>query len=275
MSRAGFTEAVGTTAASAIGDRLTVGQALQNVGTVAFRNLLKFYRNRQLLLLSIVQPLTNMMLFAYVFNNVAKVPGIPYREYVIPGVLIQAVMVASMRTGVAVSHDADSGMNDRFRSLPISRAAVLLGRTISDTIRIGLQTVVLTAIAVTVIGFAFRTGALRAVASTLVIVLFGLAVTSFAAWVGLAASDPEAAQTILITPTLPFVFGSSGFAPVSSLPGWLQPFARINPVTSAVDLSRGLAIGGDLLTPFVHYLIWWAVLTVLFTCLAVRRYQRG
>jgi len=86
--------------------RLTLLDAARNIEVVAHRNLLKFYRNRQLLLLSIVQPLTNMMLFAYVFNNVAKVPGVPYREYVIPGVLIQAVMVAAMRTGVAVSHDA-------------------------------------------------------------------------------------------------------------------------------------------------------------------------
>ncbi len=275
MSGAGFTGGREMTAVPFPGDRPTLSQALRNVATVASRNLLKFYRNRQLLMLSIVQPLTNMMLFAYVFNNVAKVPGVPYREYVIPGVLIQAVMVAAMRTGVAVSHDADSGMNDRFRSLPISRAATLLGRTVSDTIRIGVQTVVLAVIAVTVIGFEFRTGALRAVSSIGVIVLFGLAVTSFAAWVGLAASDPEAAQTILITPTLPLVFGSSGFAPVNSLPGWLQAFAKVNPVTSAVDLSRSLALGGDLLAPLVHYLIWWTVLTAVFSCLAVRRYQRG
>ena len=260
--------------APAIG-RLTLLDAARSIEVVAQRNLLKFYRNRQLLLLSIVQPLTNMMLFAYVFNNVAKVPGIPYREYVIPGVLIQAVMVASMRTGVAVSHDADTGMNDRFRSLPISRAAPLVGRTVSDTIRIGLQTAVLAVIAVTVVGFEFRAGVLDAIASILVIVLFGLAVTSFAAWVGLASTDPEAAQTFLITPTLPLVFGSSGFAPVSSLPGWLQDFARLNPVTAAADLSRNLAIGGGVLTPFVHYVIWWTVLTVLFTYLAVRRYQRG
>lgn len=260
--------------APAIG-RLTLLDAARNIEVVAYRNLLKFYRNRQLLLLSIVQPLTNMMLFAYVFNNVAKVPGVPYREYVIPGVLIQAVMVASMRTGVAVSHDADTGMNDRFRSLPISRAAPLLGRTVSDTIRIGVQTAVLAVIAVTVVGFEFRAGVLEAIASILVIVLFGLAVTSFAAWVGLASTDPEAAQTLLITPTLPLVFGSSGFAPVSSLPGWLQGFARLNPVTAAADLSRNLALGGGLLTPFVDYVIWWTVLTFLFTYLAVRRYQRG
>src|SRR5688572_6920564 len=95
--------------------RLTPGQVGANIATLAYRNMVKFYRNRQLLLLSIVQPLTNMMLFAYVFNNVAKIPGVSYRDYVIPGVLTQAVMVAAMRTGVAVSHDSSSGMNDRLR----------------------------------------------------------------------------------------------------------------------------------------------------------------
>ena len=255
-------------------DRLTPGQVSQNIATLAYRNLLKFYRNRQLLLLSIVQPLTNMMLFAYVFNNVVNTPGVSYREYVIPGVLTQAVMVASMRTGIAVSQDSASGMNDRLRSLPIARSAALVGRTVSDTIRIGVQTAVLAAIAVTVVGFQFRFGALRAVASIGVIALFGLAVTSFAAWVGLVSRDPESAQTMLITPTLPLVFGSSGFAPVAQLPTWLQTFAQVNPVTSVVDLSRHLAIGGELLTPFVDYVFWTGGMTILFTYLGVRRYQR-
>jgi ABC transporter DrrB family efflux protein len=246
----------------------------QNIATLTHRNLLKFYRNRQLLLLSVVQPLTNMMLFAYVFNNVANIPGVSYREYVIPGVLTQAVMVAAMRTGIAVSHDSQSGMNDRLRSLPIARSAALVGRTVSDTIRIGVQTAVLAAIAVIFVGFQFQFGLLRAIASIGVIALFGLAVTSFAAWVGLASRDPEAAQTMLITPTLPLVFGSSGFAPVARLPGWLRAFAQANPVTSVVDLSRHLAIGGDLLAPFVHYVLWTGGMTILFTCLGVRRYQR-
>lgn len=254
--------------------RPTPGQVAQNIATLTHRNLLKFYRNRQLLLLSVVQPLTNMMLFAYVFNNVANIPGVSYREYVIPGVLTQAVMVAAMRTGIAVSHDSQSGMNDRLRSLPIARSAALVGRTVSDTIRIGVQTAVLAAIAVIFVGFQFQFGLLRAIASIGVIALFGLAVTSFAAWVGLASRDPEAAQTMLITPTLPLVFGSSGFAPVARLPGWLRAFAQANPVTSVVDLSRHLAIGGDLLAPFVHYVLWTGGMTILFTCLGVRRYQR-
>ncbi|MGX7678540.1 ABC transporter permease [Jatrophihabitans sp. DSM 45814] len=255
--------------------KLSLGTTMSNIATLAYRNSLKFYRNRQLLLLSVVQPLTNMMMFAYVFNNVAKVPGLSYREFVIPGVLIQAVMVTAMRTGVSVSYDADSGMNDRFRSLPIARSAVLIGRTLSDTARIGLQTVVLVIVATTIVGFEFREGPLRAVGAVAVIVIFGLAVTTFSAWVGLIASDPETAQTLLITPVLPLVFGSSGFAPVSSLPSWIRVFATINPVTSAVDLSRSLAVGGPLRTPFEHYVLWTGGLVVVFTYLGVQRYQRG
>ena len=256
-------------------ERLDTVAVLANVATLTQRNLVKFYRNRQLLLLSVVQPLTNMLMFAYVLNEVAHVPGISYKQFVIPGVLIQAVMVTAMRTGVAVSYDSEAGMVDRFRSLPIARSAVLVARTASDTIRIAAQTVLLVVIAVTCIGYNFREGPLRAVLAVVVIVGFGLAVTSFSGWVGLVSRDPETAQTILITPTLPFVFGSSAFAPVSSLPDWMRPFARVNPVTSAVDLTRSLAIGGPLKTPVVHYLLWTVGLAVLFTALGVRRYQHG
>ncbi len=255
--------------------RLTPGQIAENLGTLIHRNLLQFFRNRQLLLLSLVQPLTNMIMFAYIFNRVASAPGMPYRQYVIPGVLVQAVMVSAMRTGVAVSTDRGAGMNDRFRSLPIPRSAVILGRTISDSLKIALQLVILTIIAVTAIGFDFRQGVLRGAAAIAVLAVFGLAVTAFSAWVGLAASDPEAAQMWLITPTLPLVFGSSAIAPVDQMPHWLQIFARCNPVTPAVDLARNLVNGGPLLHDFVLYLGWTGAIAVVFTVLGVRSFQRS
>lgn len=254
---------------------LTLTAVMSNIGTLASRNIVKFYRNRQLLLLSVVQPLTNMMMFAYVLNEVAHVPGVPYKEFVIPGVLIQAVMVTAMRTGVAVSYDSESGMQDRLRSLPIARSAVLVGRTLSDTARIAVQTIVLAIVATTVVGFHYRFGTLRACAAVVVIIAFGFAVTTLSAWVGLVASDPEAAQTLLITPVLPFVFGSSAFAPVSRLPSFIREFAMVNPVSSAVDLARSLTIGGPLLGPFERYMLWTCGLTIAFTVLGVRRYQRG
>ncbi|MET7397023.1 ABC transporter permease [Dactylosporangium sp. NPDC005572] len=255
--------------------RLTAGQIAENIGTLIHRNLLQFFRNRQLLILSLVQPLTNMVMFAYIFNKVASAPGLPYRQYVIPGVLVQAVMVSAMRTGVAVSYDRNAGMNDRFRSLPIARSAVILGRTISDSLKIAIQLTVLTVIAVAAVGFDFRQGLLRGVAAVAVLAVFGLAVTAFSAWVGLAASDPEATQMWLITPTLPLVFGSSAIAPIAQMPHWLQVFARCNPVTPAVDLSRNLVNGGPLLHDFLLYVAWTGGIAVVFTILAVRSFQRS
>jgi ABC transporter DrrB family efflux protein len=256
---------VGMTASSVVSDNLIL----------AWRNLVKFRRNNRLMLLSTVQPLTQMVLFAYVFNSVAKIPGVPYKQFVVPGVLVQTVVLAAMRTGVAVSVDLDTGMMDRFRTLPIARSAVLVGRTISDTARIALQTVLLVFISVTVIGFHFRQGPIRAIGVMVVIVAFGMALTAFSGWVGLCVDDPETAQTSLMVPIMPLVFTSSAFAPISRLPTWMQPFARANPVTSAVDLTRSLALGGPLVWPFERFVVSVVLITTVFTYLGVRRYRRA
>jgi ABC transporter DrrB family efflux protein len=181
---------------------------------------------------------------------------------------------AAMRTGVAVADDLDTGMIDRFRSLPIARSAVLVGRTVSDTMRLALQTVLLVLIALA-IGFRFDEGFVQACGVVVTVVAFALAFTALAGWVGLCVGDPETAQTALLVPVLALVFASSAFSPVNRLPGFMQPVATWNPVTSAVDLSRSLAIGGPLLVPFVHLALWVTAITVLFTYLGVRRYRRA
>lgn len=254
---------------------LSAGQTVSHNLTLAWRNLVKFRRNRRLMVLSTIQPLTQMVLFAYVFNAVAKVPGVPYKQFVVPGVFVQTVVLAAMRTGIAVSVDLDTGMMDRFRTLPIARSAVLVGRTLSDTARIALQTVLLVILAVVLIGFRFQEGPVRAAGVVLVIVAFGMALTAFSGWVGLCVDDPETAQTSLMVPIMPLVFTSSAFAPVSRLPGWMQSFAHWNPVTSAVDLSRSLSIGGPLLWPFERFVISVVLITTVFTVLGVRRFRRA
>jgi ABC transporter DrrB family efflux protein len=254
---------------------LTPRRVVGDILILAWRNLLKFSRNVRLMVLSTIQPLSQMVLFAYVFNRVATVPGVSYKQFVIPGVLVQTVVLAAMRTGVAVSDDLDTGMMDRFRTLPIARSAVLIGRTVSDTARLAVQTTLLVLIAAFLIGFHFREGVAKAGGLVLVVVAFGMALTSFSGWVGLSVDDPETAQTSLLVPVLPLVFTSSAFAPVNRLPGWMQPVARWNPVTSAVDLSRSLAIGGPLVRPFEKFVVWVAVITVVFTTLGVRRYRKA
>jgi len=258
------------------GERAAVNRprVLFEIAVLAWRNLAKFARNRRLMVLSTIQPLAQLVLFAYVFNGVAHVKGVSYREFVIPAVLVQAVTLAAMRTGVAVADDLDSGMIDRFRSLPIARSAVLVGRTLSDTLRLALQSMLLIVVAL-IIGFHFREGFVQAVGVLGVVVTFGVAFTAFAGWVGLRVGDPETAQTALLVPVLPLVFTSSAFSPVSQLPGFMQAIAHVNPVTSAVDTARALALGGSLLVPFLHFAAWMVGITVVFTTLGVRRYRQA
>ena len=144
---------------------------------------------------------------------------------------------SAMGSGVGIAYDLQSGMINRFRVLPIARSAFLIGRTASDSLRLGLQSLMLVAAAL-LIGFRFQAGFWSAVGMVIVIVLFGIALTAFSAWLGLAIGDPETVQPAVFIPVLPLVFTSSAFAPVDELPDWMQPIANINPITAAIDTAR-------------------------------------
>jgi ABC-2 type transport system permease protein/oleandomycin transport system permease protein len=263
---------------------LPPGRVLADIALIAGRNLRKVLRNTRLIVFSTIQPLMQLLLFAYVFGAVASVGrSIPYKDFVVPAVLVQTMTFAAMSSGVGIANDLHTGMIDRFRSLPIARSAFLVGRTTSDSLRLGIQAMLLV-IASLIIGFRFHTGALGALGMVVVVVLFGMALTSFSAWVGLTVGDPETVQAAVFIPMLPLIFTSSAFAPVSRLPGWMQPVARANPVTSAIDAARGLALGDGtlfkvshvhLVTAAWHFAVWWVAIVTVFTALAVRRYRLG
>ncbi|HEY2430538.1 MAG TPA: ABC transporter permease, partial [Acidimicrobiales bacterium] len=184
----------------------------------------------------------------------------------------------------------ESGMIDRFRSLPINRAAVLLGRSLSDAVRIFLQASLLLIVA-TFIGFRFPAGVDRGVVMLLVAVIFGVSLSIFMAWMGLWLKDPETVQVAAFVPIFPLIFASSGFAPINTLPSWMREFARINPFTAAVDTMRGLALGNHyqrlanrpgenfrfqahLGSSAWHLAAWIVAITVVFTTLSVREYRK-
>jgi ABC-2 type transport system permease protein/oleandomycin transport system permease protein len=257
----------------------------KDIGLVAGRNLRKTIRNTGLIVFSTLQPLMQLVLFVEVFGSVigAQTIGVPYKDYVVPAVLVQTMTFSSMGSGVGIANDLQTGMIDRFRSLPIARSAFLVGRTLSDSLRLGIQALLLVAMSF-ILGFRFHDGAPSAVAMIVVIVLFGLALATFSAWVGLRLGDPETVQAAVFVPLLPLVFTSSAFAPISSLPGWMQPIARANPITAAIDFARGLALGDHTLykvngihlsTAAWHFALWWLGIVITFTTLAVRRYRKG
>lgn len=259
-------------------------RVVADIALLAQRNLRKMIRNPRLIVFTTVQPFMQLILFAYVFGAVATVGrGLAYKDFVVPAVLIQTMTFAAMSSGVGIANDLHTGMVDRLRSLPIARSAFLVGRTVSDSTRLSIQALLLVFASV-VIGFRFHNGLAGAVGMVVVVVMFGIALTSFSAWVGLAVGDPETVQAAVFIPILPLVFTSSAFAPVSRLPGWMQPVAKANPVTAAIDTARGLALGDRTLfqishthvgTAGLHFVLWWVAIVVVFTALAVRRYRIG
>ncbi|HSO96294.1 MAG TPA: ABC transporter permease [Acidimicrobiia bacterium] len=259
-------------------------RVVADIGLIAGRNLRKVLRNPGLIVFSTIQPLMQLVLFAFVFGAIATVGrGTSYKDFVVPAVLVQAITFSAMGSGVGIAYDLQSGMVDRFRSLPIARSAFLVGRTASDSLRLGIQSVLLVGASL-LIGFSFHNGVLAALGMVAVVILFGMALSAFSAWIGLAVKDPETVQPAVFIPVLPLVFTSSAFAPVSRLPSWMQLVARWNPITSAIDTARGLALGDKTLfmvshthltTAAGHFAIWWVVIVGVFTSLAVHKYRVG
>ena len=226
-----------------------------------------------------------LVLFVFVFGSIANLgeTGVSYKDFVVPAVIIQTMVFTGVQSGVGIADDMHTGMIDRFRSLPIARSSFLLGRTVSDTMRLTYQAVVVL-IAAALVGFHFHSSVLAAIAVPMVGILFGMALITFSVFIGLSVRDPETVQAAVFLPLLPLVFTSSAFAPVSRLPGWMQPIARVNPVTSAIDTARGLALGDDNLQKLsqVHlgaaalrFGVAVVLITVVFTTLAVRQYRRS
>ncbi len=256
-----------------------------DIWLLAERNLMKVWRNKRLIIFSTVQPIMQLILFAFVFGAIANLgdTGLSYKDFVVPAVIIQTMVFTGVQSGIGIADDLHTGMIDRFRSLPIARSAFLLGRTVSDTLRLAYQ-VILLLIAASIIGFRFHGGVLGAVAMPFVAVLFGMSLITFSEYMGLTVQDPETVQAAVFIPLLPLIFTSSAFAPVSRLPGWMQPIARVNPVTSAIDTARGLALGDDnlyrvsqvhLSTAALRFAGSVIAITVIFTALAVRKYRQA
>src|SRR6202022_3757232 len=148
----------------------------------------------RLIVFSTIQPLMQLLLFAYVFGAVASIgKGISYKDFVVPAVLVQTMTFSAVGSGVGIANDMQTGMVDRFRSLPIARSAFLVGRTTSDSLRLGIQSLILIGAAL-IIGFRFHAGVPAAIGMAVVLVLFGMALAAFAAWIGLSVGDPETVQ---------------------------------------------------------------------------------
>ncbi len=246
--------------------------AVCDTGGVAKRNLLRIVRNPRLLVISALQPALLLVLFRYVLGGAIHIPGGSYVDYIVPAVFIEAVMIGGMATAIGLADDLRSGIIDRFRSLPMARSAVLAGRTLADLNRSLFSLALMIALGL-LVGFSFH-GSFGAIISGLAIVIvFGYSFSWVYATIGLVTKDPETAQVAGILPFFVLVFASSAIVPVSTMPGWLQPFARHQPVSITINAVRALLQGEPVHNWVWQSLAWSAGIFLVFFMIAVHLYR--
>jgi ABC transporter DrrB family efflux protein len=240
---------------------------------LARRNLLRIPRQPDLLLAFTVQPIMFVLLFVYVFGGAISTPGYDYVDFLMPGIITQSIAFGGFVTAVGLNEDLKKGLIDRFRSLPMSRSAVLAGRTLADVATNVLSLVILVGVGM-IAGFDFKSSPGEVVLGFVLMLLFGYAFSWFFAWIGLLVSSPEAANSVGFIAIFPLTFASSAFVPVDSMPSALQAFAEVNPFTIVTDAMRALWVGAPAGNSVWGAFAWTIGLIVAFAPLAVSRYRR-
>ena len=239
---------------------------------VAERNLVRLPRAPDLLIGFTIQPVMFVLLFAYVFGGAIQTPGFDdYVDFLIPGIIVQNIAFGGFVTALGLAEDMNKGLIDRFRSLPMARAAVLAGRTIADVATNAVSLLVLLVTGL-IIGFSFESSVLEVAGGIALLLLWGFAFSWVFALIGLLVSSPEAANGIGFTLVFPITFISSAFVPVASMPSGLEWFAEHNPVSVVVDAMRMLWLGapeGSVLGAVA----WSLAIIAVFAPLAVAKYR--
>jgi ABC transporter DrrB family efflux protein len=241
---------------------------------LAKRNLKRIPRQPDLLIAYTVQPVMFVLLFVYVFGGAIETPGFDYVDFLMPGIIAQSIAFGGFVTALGLSEDVQKGLIDRFRSLPMSRGAVLAGRTFSDILLNSLSIVVLLSVGF-IAGFNFVSASVAEIALGLVLVLLlGYAFSWIFALIGLFSSTPETANSIGFTLIFPLTFASSMFVPAESMPDGLEQFAEANPFTTITDALRSLWLDTPANTDVWLAFVWCGLLIAIFAPLAVARYRR-
>jgi ABC-2 type transport system permease protein/oleandomycin transport system permease protein len=247
--------------------------AISDIWVMTKRNLLKYRRLPQLIVFSLIQPVMFVLLFAWVFGGAIKTPATSYVNFLLPGILVQTVLFGSMMTGLGLAEDMSKGMIDRFKSLPMSRGAVLAGRTISELIRNVFVVLLMTVVGL-MIGFRIEHGIGDFLLAVLFVLLFGFAFSWISATIGLSVKNVEAVQTAGFVWVFPLAFASSIFVPVETMQKGIKVFAENNPITYTTDVVRALILGTPVGNDVWYALFWIAGILVVFVPLAINRYRK-
>jgi ABC-2 type transport system permease protein len=250
--------------------------------TVVWRNLIHIRRMPEMLLDVTIQPIMFVLLFAFVFGGSIAVPGSSYREFLLPGIMAQTMVFSSAVVAIGLTNDLEKGIVDRFKSLPISRSSVLIGRSVSSLIHssIGIVVMALTGL---LIGWRVREGLVNGALAFLLLLLFGFAMIWLGIWVGSMLRSVEAVQGFMFTVMFPLTFVANTFAPPDQMPTWLRVIAEWNPVSALTAACRELWGNGAVAAPdaqlplhhpVIASVVWSIVFTLVFAPLAVNAFRR-
>jgi ABC-2 type transport system permease protein/oleandomycin transport system permease protein len=257
---------------------------LRDAGVMVRRFTLHSFRQPELIVFSSIQPVMFVVLFRFVFGGAIHT-GTAYVDYLMPGIFVQTTVFGAMLTGTGLAQDLQSGIIERFRSLPMSRSAVLIGRTTTDALR-NVFVILLMLLVGFLVGFRIHGGVLATIAAIGLIVAFGYAFQWISALIGVMLRNPEAVQSAGFIWVFPLTFLSSAFVPTRGIsPAWLQTVAQDNPFTIAVNGARQLlmgreaaqvpGLGTDPAGNVLVALLWTLALLAIFVPLAVNRYRNA
>ncbi|CCH86440.1 ABC-type polysaccharide/polyol phosphate export systems, permease component [Modestobacter italicus] len=262
----------------------TLAETLSDSAVITRRNLIKVKRVPDLIVFATLSPIMFVLLFRFVFGGAINVPGgVSYAEFLLPGIFTQTVIFGSTITGASIAEDLQKGLIDRFRSLPMSRSAVLIGRTVAD---LGLNALSIAVMALTglVVGWRIHSSVGEAIAGFLLLLVFSYAISWLMALVGLTVRTPEVVNNASFIVIFPITFVASTFVPLETFPTVLRRFAEWNPVSTVAQGARelfgnipaGVPEPGvwSLQHPLAYSLLWAALILAVFVPLSVRKYLR-
>ena len=241
--------------------------------TLAWRTLLRIRRTPEQLLDVTLQPPIFILLFVYVFGGAISGTQHDYLQYVLPSLMVQTAVFGTIAIGANLNDDIKNGVFDRFRSLPISRSAPLVGAVLGDVVRYSIAIVVTLGFGMA-LGFRVGTDPLQAFAACLLVLGFALCLCWVFIFIGMLVRESGAVQGLGFLVLFPLTFGSTTFVKADTMPGWLQAWVKVNPVTHLNEAVRDLMTGGPVAGPLAWSVGWAALFLVVFAPLAVRAYRR-
>ncbi|WP_129785122.1 ABC transporter permease [Promicromonospora panici] len=247
---------------------------LRHSFALAGRSLTKTWRNPGMLLEALFMPAIFLLMFVYLFGGAVSGSSREYLQYVFPGVLVlTTILTGQVSTGVSIVVDMKKGVFDRFRSMPIARSAPLLGSMLGDAVRYPVAVTMLFGLGY-LLGFRVETDLASALGAVALTIGFGFSLSWLTVLVAVLLGDENMVSWVAFLVPFPLVFGTSMAAPAETMPGWLQAWAEVNPVSHAIDASRRLLLGGPVAEPVLMTLLWGGAALLVLAPLAAWAYRR-